>query len=468
MADTTGDDSLISRLNLELLRAYKDEEDFWRQRSRLMWLAAGDRNSGYFHAVCKGKRARNRIAVIEKSNGVPLYEESEIVGEITSYFQTIFTANTSPDQSFEPSVVVEQALCPCISSDTNDMLIRVPSAEEVRVAMFSIHPDKAPGPDGFSACFFQSNWPTVGPIVTKETQEFFRTGFLLEQINDTHVRLIPKVQSPKLVSDYRPIALCNVVYKLISKILTLRLKPILHGIISETQSAFVPGRAISDNVLITHEVLHYLKISNAKKKCSMAVKTDMSKAYDRLEWNFIQLVLERLGFHNIWISRIMTCIRTVSYSYLVNDSVQSTVVPTRGIRQGDPLSPYLFILCSEVLSGLCRRAQQAGLLSGIRVARGSPRINHLLFADDTMFFMQSDELSCNTLHSILQQYEAASGQTINTNKSSIPFSAKTTQETRARVKSRLGIAREGGVGKYLGLPEHFGRRNKDLFTSIVD
>ena len=192
------------------------------------------------------------------------------------------------------------------------------------------------------------------------------------------------------------------VYKLISKILTLRLKPILHGIISETQSAFVPGRAISDNVLITHEILHYLKISNAKKKCSMAVKTDMSKAYDRLEWDFIQLVLERLGFHSIWISRIMTCIRTVSYSYLVNDSVQGTVVPTRGYRQGDPLSPYLFILCSEVLSGLCRRAQQAGLLSGIRVARGSPRVNHFLFAYDTMFFLQSDELSCNSLHSILQ------------------------------------------------------------------
>lgn len=234
MADSSGEDSLISRLNLELLRAYKDEEDFWRQRSRLMWLAAEDRNSGYFHAVYKGKRARNRIAVIEKADGTPLYEEADIVGEITSYFQNIFTANSTPGHSFEPSTVVEQALTPCISAETNDSLIKVPSAEEVRVAIFSVHPDKAPGPDGFSACFFQSNWSTVGPIVTKETQDFFRSGALPEHINDTHVRLIPKVQSPKLVSDYRPIALCNVVYKLISKILTLRLKPILHGIISGT------------------------------------------------------------------------------------------------------------------------------------------------------------------------------------------------------------------------------------------
>lgn len=164
----------------------------------------------------------------------------------------------------------------------------------------------------------------------------------------------------------------------------------------------------------------------------------------------------------------MTCIRTVSYSYLVNDSVQGSVLPSRGIRQGDPLSPYLFILCSEVLSGLCKRAQQAGLLSGIRVVRGSPRVNHLLFVDDTMFFIRTDELSCSTLHRILQQYKTASGQTINTTKSAITFSAKTTQETRTRVKSHLGIAKEGGVGKYLGLPEHFGQKKRDLFASIVD
>lgn len=97
MSDPTENDSLISHLNGELLRAYKDEEEFWKQRSRLMWLAAGDRNSGYFHAICKGKRARNRIAVLENSVGTVFYEETHIVQEITSYFQTIFTLNSSPD-----------------------------------------------------------------------------------------------------------------------------------------------------------------------------------------------------------------------------------------------------------------------------------------------------------------------------------------------------------------------------------
>ena len=198
----------------------------------------------------------------------------------------------------------------------------------------------------------------------REIQDFFITDRLPERINETHIRLIPKVPSPQQVTEYRPIALCNVYYKIISKILTKRLQPLLSNIVSENPSAFVPGRMISDNVLITHEVLHYLKNSDAEKRCAMAVKTDMSKAYDRLEWEFIRLVFQRLGFHPKWISWIIQCVSTVTYSFLINGSPKGRVIPSRGIRQGDPLSPYIFILCSEVLSGLCSKAQEEGSLKG--------------------------------------------------------------------------------------------------------
>ena len=172
----------------------------------------------------------------------------------------------------------------------NTTLTSIPTCTEIREDLFSIHPDKAPRPDGFSDCFFQSNWTTIGQAICREIQEFFSTGVLRESTKRTFVRLIPKGSGPKLVSDYRPIALCNVTYKIISKILSLRLRPILQYIVGENQSAFVKNRAISDNVLITHELLHYIKISKAKINCSMAVKTDMSKAYDRLEWDFIRIV----------------------------------------------------------------------------------------------------------------------------------------------------------------------------------
>ncbi|KAG7547788.1 Ribonuclease H domain [Arabidopsis suecica] len=326
----------------------------------------------------------------------------------------------------------------------------------------------APGPDGFSACFFQSNWSTVGPQVVLEVQSFFLNDHLPNNINATHIRLILKIQSPQKMVDYRPIALCSDFYKIISKLLAKRLQPVLHSVISENQSAFVPKRAITDNVLITHEVLHYLKTSKAQMNCYMAVKTNMSKAYDRLEWGFIQAVLERMGFHPKWTHWIMQCISTVSYSFLINDSVQGCVTPTRGIRQRDPLSPYLFILCSEVLSGLCRKVQEDGTLPGIRVSLGSPRVNHLLFADDTMFFCRSDENSCQTLLKIIKRYELASGQLINKTKSSITFSAKTHVSLREKAHQTLGMQQVGGLGKYLGLPEFFGRKKKDMFNLIID
>ena len=144
------------------------------------------------------------------------------------------------------------------------------------------------------------------------------TNTLDARFNETHVRLIPKTRGAKTVADYRPIALCSTHYKIIAKVLTSRLQPVLQAIISKNQSAFVMGRTISDNVLITHEVLHYLQTSRASVQSSMAVKTDRSKAYDRIEWNFLERVLEKLSFHPNWVVWIMECIRSVSYSFLIN------------------------------------------------------------------------------------------------------------------------------------------------------
>ncbi|XP_056863970.1 uncharacterized protein LOC108850387 [Raphanus sativus] len=462
MADQATEDA-IAIITKALLEAYKAEEAFWKQRSRLLWLTLGDKNTGFFHAVSKGRQARNRLTMMESVTGEPLYEEEHIAAEIARYFTEIFTTCGSNGED-----TVERALSRRISSEVNKELTTIPSATEIRKALFAIHPDKSPGPDGFSASFFQANWNTVGPAIVDEVRGFFITGIMPESINKTQVRLIPKGQHALKVADYRPIALCNVYYKIISKILSLRLRPVLSSVISENQSAFLPGRAIADNVLITHEILHYLKNSDAKKHCYMAVKTDMSKAYDRLEWDFVRLVFDKLGFDAIWVHWVLQCISTVTYSFLVNDSALGQVIPQRGIRQGDPLSPYIFILCGEVLSGLCRAGQDSGELSGVKIGQYCPRVNHLLFADDTMFFAKATAECCSYLTSTLKAYEKASGQLINATKSSIFFSSKTPQETRRRVKSILGIEKEGGVGKYLGLPELFTRKKSDLFSSIVD
>lgn len=349
----------------------------------------------------------------------------------------------------------------------NEQLTRMPSTQEIKEATFSIHRGKAPGPDGFSSKFYQAYWHIVGEDVTRDVLRFFETGILEPQQNETHIRLIPKGSSPRQVADYRPITLCNTHNKIIAKVLTRRLKLFLPQIISKSQSAFVSGLAIADNVLITHETLHFLWTSEAMKFCSMAVKTDMSKAYDRIEWNFLQMVLSKLGFDPRWILWVRACVESVSYTFLINGSPQGSVKPSRGIRQGDPLSPYLFILCTKVLSALCNQAQEKGTLTGIKVARGCPSIHHLLFADDTMFFCRSSVTGVLKLKEILNTYEAVSGQQINLQKS-ITFSAKTPQEVKTRTKATLGIAIEGGIDKYLGLPELFGRKKRDIFASILD
>lgn len=161
-------------------------------------------------------------------------------------------------------------------------------------------------------------------------------------LNKTYIALIPKKSGANRMGDFRPISLCNVVYKLVSKVLANKLKVFLDSIISVNQSAFTPERLITDNILVAFEVFHYMKNLN-KAEGFMAMKLDMSKAYDRIEWCFLEAILEKLGFDALWRRNVMDCVTTVTFYVLVNGRPTEEFSPRRGIRQGDPISPYLFI-----------------------------------------------------------------------------------------------------------------------------
>ncbi|KAL0462114.1 UNVERIFIED_CONTAM: putative mitochondrial protein [Sesamum latifolium] len=165
-----------------------------------------------------------------------------------------------------------------------------------------------------------------------------------------------------------------------------RLKPFIDSNVSQTQSAFIPNRLITDNVLLAFEINHHLKISKRSKGGSTAIKLDMSKAYDSVEWSFLRGVLLRLGFHHRFVNLIMLLVSTVSYSFTLNGEPFGFLRPERGIRQGDPLSPYLFIFCAETLSRMMQEAECRGRLMGVKVMDRAPSISHLLFADDTLIF----------------------------------------------------------------------------------
>ena len=187
----------------------------------------------------------------------------------------------------------------------NESLTRVFTREEVGTALKQIHPTKAPGPNGMSSIFYQKYWDIVGSSVTNMVLNVLRNNLPISEINKTNISLIPKKNNPTKMTEFRPISLCNVIYKLISKTLANRLKTFLPFIISENQSAFTSDHLITDNVLVAFELMHFLNHKTVGKEGFMAAKLDMSKAFDRVEWCFLMRVMEKLGFCSKWVNLIM-------------------------------------------------------------------------------------------------------------------------------------------------------------------
>ncbi|XP_019177733.1 PREDICTED: uncharacterized protein LOC109172938 [Ipomoea nil] len=249
-----------------------------------------------------------------------------------------------------------------------------------------------------------------------------------------------------------------------AKMIANRMKPLLDNIISESQSAFLPGRLISDNILIASEVGHYLRRKQLGQVGWAALKLDMAKAYDRMEWSFVERMLLGLGFDEKWVRLIMLCVRTVRYRVLVNGRPSKEIIPSRGLRQGDPLSPYLFIICAEGLSLLLQDAQAKGRIHGCRVARGAPPISHLFFADDSLFFFKANMQETLEVKHCLEIYEEFSGQSVNFHKSNISFSRNTGLGDRNDIANGFGVEQAEDFGKYLGLPSVIG---KDVLLKSV-
>lgn len=263
--------------------------------------------------------------------GVWTNSENEIEQVAVNYFVDLFHS-TSPS-NFEDFL---GEVPTSITMDQNRRLMAIATEQEVRDAVFMMQPEKASGPDGMTVLFYQQSWSVIKHDVVHMVNEFLGSGVFDDRINQTNICLIPKTVRPSRTTELRPISLCNVAYKIISKVLCQRLKGLLPNLISETQSAFVSGRLISDNILIAHEMFHGLRTNNACKEKFMAIITDMSKTYDRVEWSFMERLLLKIGFCPIWVSRVMTCISSVQYQVLINGQPKRNIVHERGLRQGDP------------------------------------------------------------------------------------------------------------------------------------
>ncbi|XP_050211436.1 uncharacterized protein LOC126661625 [Mercurialis annua] len=420
------------------------EEILWKQRSRADWLRDGDRNNKFFHRKASNRKKNNSIYRLKDDEG-NWQEGVGLQKVITDYFSNLFSMSHPSNQE-----QVVNSINSGLSMNQVDMLNRPIIEEEIRLALRQMGPTKAPGPDGMPAIFYNSYWHIVGEDVVSCVLDVFNIGVMPERVNHTYITLIPKTANPETMKDFRPISLCNVVYKLIAK------------------SAFVPGRLITDNALVAFEMIHSMDKCSQGKAGTVALKLDMSKAFDRVEWDFLRKLMIKMNFPVHFVHLIMACISSVTFSVLINGAPCGYIQPQRGLRKGDPISPYLFLICSEGFSTLLRQGERRGSLTGGRVCRGGPRINHLFFADDSMLFAKATARECQDLKNIISLYERASGQVVNYDKSEILFSSRVAAVNRREVQQILGMKEVVKFKKYLGMPTMVGRSKKPIFDFLKD
>jgi hypothetical protein len=364
------------------------EEMLWLQRSRIDWLRDGDRNTKFFHHRAVWRARKNKILKLRDENGVVNTVPTDMQRMSVSYFKSLYTRDPSLDHGEISELVNEK-----INTEMNDQLCNDFSDEEISDALFQIGPLKAPGPDSFPARFYQRNWSVVKSEIIVAVKHFFSTGHMPQDANDTSIVLISKVDNPIELKYFRPIGLCNVLYKIVSKCLVNRLRPLLGGVILENQSAFITGRMITDNALLAFGCMHYMEHGTSTNSNFCAYKLDLSKAYDRVDdWSFLESTMHKMGFSHRWVQWIMACVTTARYSIKFKRSLLEAFSPSRGLRQRDPLSPFLFLFVPDGLSALLQKEVENTGISPLKVCHNAPGISHLLFADDTLLFSEHQRL----------------------------------------------------------------------------
>lgn len=291
----------------------------------------------------------------------------------------------------------------------------------------------------------------VGTDICAEVLGVLGGGVMDSRMNKTMICLIPKVEASTLMSQFRPISLCSVIYKLVRKTIATRLKQLMPLIVGPSQSSFVAGRQITDNIIIAQEAIHSMRRKTGKIGV-MAMKVDLEKAYDRISWAYLFDTLNAAKLPNTLVDVIMTCVSTSSMQVLWNGSLTETFQPSRGIRQGCPLSPYLFVLCMERLGHRIESAVKRNEWTLFRICKNGPLLTHLFFADHLLLFGQANISTAEALSNTLEEFCASSGMKVSIAKTTCLFSSNIHREDRKQIKDVLGVRVVDSLGRYLGVP----------------
>jgi hypothetical protein len=396
---------------MEASRSYilRQEEEAWRLRSRALWLKSGDSNTKFFHRLASSNRSKKSIWSIDSNTigSEPISGQEELKKAAVQHFQQRFIAHS--DLHLPEKVSIAGLFPQFISAVEDNELYKPVSLAEIKDILIHFNKERSPGPDGWTSEFFIFFFDLVGEDLLQMVEDSRTRGKISGSLNATFLVLIPKKSDPLSFNDFRPISLCNLIYKIISKVISNRFKPILERCLSSEQHGFLKGRRIQEAIGAAHECLHSIKRKNLK---ALVMKLDINKAFDCIDWAFLRLVLHAVGFGVKMINWIFACVTTANFAVIINGEATSFFKSERGLRQGCPLSPYLFILVMEGLSLLLNQNIADQKISGIKVSK-LVRIVHLMFVDDLLLMSNADLSEWSVIQEVLASFCSASGLSIN-------------------------------------------------------
>ncbi|XP_078178924.1 uncharacterized protein LOC144573109 [Carex rostrata] len=428
-------------------------ESKWKHRSRCNWLANGDKNTKFFHAFASSRKRRNLITEIQVGGQV-ISDTGQILQAFTSDMRNLLGTKHSL-LSFRA-----EALYP--SNPSLDQLGSTFSYNEIDVSVKQLANNKASGPDGIPNKFLKVYWDEVKHEIYQIMLNFYNNTLDLRQYNRANIILIPKLEVPQNTSDYRPISIINLIPKLISKILSNRLRLVLPDLISPYQTAFVHGRQIAENFVSTRELLNH--ISQSPNRAIFA-KIDFKKAFDSLDWDFLTRIMRARGFPERWIGWMHALWSTSSSTVCINGDEARPFFHKRGLRQGDPLSPMLFNVAVDVFQRM---------ISVINETLQSPLSNRigdsivaLQYADDTAIIAKGDIDTLISFKLILRLFTSVSGLEVNYAKSTfVPLNIP--EADMGWIRAVMGCSQTDFPVTYLGMPLTLKRPSKQQFLPLIE
>ena len=374
-------------------------------RSRARWIGEGEKVSKYFCSLEKRHFVSKIMKKLVNDQGQEIYEHSEIKEEVQNFYESLYKS-----QDVEECEIRELIKnIPTLSFEQSNEIEGKITLEEATAALKNMKNNKSPGSDGYPAEFFKVFWKDLGAFVVRSLNEGFEEGELSTTQKEGVIICIPKGEKPReYVKNWRPISLLNVVYKIGSACIANRIKKVLPALINEDQSGFIHNRYMGDNIRLIYDMIHYL---NNKKLPGLLLCIDFEKAFDSVAWRFLHKVLCAFGFGPSVCRWVHTFLCNIKSCVVVNGTLTPWFAIQRGCRQGDPISPYLFILCVEILGTMIRENNS---IKGIKINNDEHKI--VQFADDTQMMTEGDATSFEQIIQTVSIFGNKSGLYMNSSK----------------------------------------------------